>query len=79
MEGHDAVLDYRVTGQVMTITHTEVPAPISGRGVAAALMGEALTAAHTAGWSVIPECSYAASYLRRHPQPEQRPDDTSAT
>jgi predicted GNAT family acetyltransferase len=67
VEGHRAVLDYSLAGSVMTITHTEVPQPIGGRGVAAELMHAALAAATQEGWSVVPACSYAAAYLRRHP------------
>jgi predicted GNAT family acetyltransferase len=67
VEGQFAVLDYRLAGKVMTITHTGVPEPIAGRGVAATLMREAVAAAQAAGWQIVPACSYAAAYLRRHP------------
>ena len=52
----------------MTITHTRIPKPIEGRGIAAELMRAALSAARTHSWSVNPACSYAAAYLRKHPQ-----------
>jgi len=67
VEGHRALLDYSLSESVMTITHTEVPQPIGGRGVAADLMRAALAAANKEGWSVVPACSYAAAYMRRHP------------
>ena len=67
VEGHRALLDYSLSDRVMTITHTEVPQPIGGRGIAAELMRAALAAANQEGWSVIPACSYAAAYMRRHP------------
>jgi uncharacterized protein len=67
-----ALLDYRLADGVMTITHTEVPPAIGGRGVAADLMRAALHAARTAGWKVNPECSYAAAYMRRHPDGGER-------
>src|ERR1700678_4211327 len=68
VEGHRAVLNYTVAGNIMSITHTGVPPPIRGRGVAAELVRAALSAAKTAGWQVDPACSYAADYLRKHPQ-----------
>ena len=68
VEGSRAQLDYTLAGSVMTITHTQVPAAIGGRGVAAELMGAALAAARDAGWSVIPACSYAAAYMTKHSQ-----------
>jgi predicted GNAT family acetyltransferase len=67
VEGHRAVLDYTLTGNVMSITHTGVPDDIGGRGIAAQLMGAAVDTARTAGWTVNPVCSYAADYLRRNP------------
>jgi predicted GNAT family acetyltransferase len=67
VEGHRALLDYSLAERVMTITHTEVPQPIGGRGIAAELMRAALAEANKAGWSVVPACSYAAAYMRRHP------------
>jgi predicted GNAT family acetyltransferase len=72
VDGLAAVLDYTLAGRVMTITHTDVPPAIGGRGIAAELMREALQAAHGAGWTVIPACSYAAAYMRRHPQDAER-------
>jgi predicted GNAT family acetyltransferase len=67
VDGERAVLDYTLTAGVMTITHTGVPRPIEGRGIAAALMRKALETAREHGWRVVPACSYAASYLAKHP------------
>jgi predicted GNAT family acetyltransferase len=67
VDGERAVLDYTLAANVMTITHTEVPAPIEGRGIAAQLTRKALDVARERGWRVVPACSYAASYLARHP------------
>jgi predicted GNAT family acetyltransferase len=72
VEGHAAVLDYTLAGSVMTITHTAVPPAIGGRGIAADLMRAALNAARGAGWTVDPQCSYAAAYMRRHPDGGER-------
>jgi hypothetical protein len=72
VDGHRAVLDYSLSDQVMTITHTGVPPAISSRGIAAELMRAALSAARAAGWTVNPVCSYAAAYMHRHPDPAQR-------
>ena len=67
VDGQRAVLDYTLAANVMTITHTEVPGPIEGRGIAAELTRKALDAAREHGWRVVPACSYAASYLAKHP------------
>jgi predicted GNAT family acetyltransferase len=67
VDGQRAVLDYTLAADVMTITHTEVPGPIEGRGIAAQLTRQALAAARERGWRVVPACSYAAAYIARHP------------
>lgn len=73
VDGHSAELDYTIAGSVMTITHTRVPQPIGGRGVAAELMRAALQVAAERGWSIDPACSYAAAYMRKHAkEPEKR-------
>lgn len=71
VEGHRGELDYTVheggrRGSVMTITHTGVPPAIGGRGVAAELTRFALETARREGWAVVPACSYAAAFIRRH-------------
>jgi uncharacterized protein len=68
VEGSRAELDYTLADGIMTITHTRVPPAIGRRGIAAQLMEAALGAARAAGWSVNPACSYARSYLDKHPQ-----------
>ena len=72
VDGQRAVLEYVLADAVMTITHTRVPAAIGGRGIAAELMRAALNAARAAGWTVNPVCSYAAAYMRRHPDAAER-------
>jgi hypothetical protein len=67
LEGLTAQLDYELDGNTMSITHTHVPRPISGRGVAAELMRNALDLAAANGWTVNPVCSYAIAYMTKHP------------
>ncbi|KLD71469.1 GNAT family N-acetyltransferase [Xanthomonas pisi] len=67
-EGHHAELVYRLEAKRMTITHTLVPDAIAGRGIAAVLVEAALQHARAAGLMVVPACSYAAAYMRRHQQ-----------
>ncbi len=64
------VLDYTLSGDVMTITHTEVPPPLEGRGIASALVKAALDFARERRWKVRPACSYANAWMRRHPDYE---------
>jgi predicted GNAT family acetyltransferase len=66
VEGHRAVVTYRLDDGRMTILHTGVPQAIEGRGIAGALTRAALDAARREGWRVDPQCAYAAAFVRRH-------------
>ncbi len=68
VEGHRCVLEYDLEGTVMTITHTGVPEPVGGRGIAAALMREACETARSRSWRIVPACSYARVFVQRHPE-----------
>ncbi|HMB56524.1 MAG TPA: GNAT family N-acetyltransferase [Arenimonas sp.] len=68
VDGQLCVLEYRLQGQVMTITHTGVPTEVGGRGIAADLATAAFEAARASGWKVLPACSYAAVFVKRHPE-----------
>ena len=68
VDGHLAELDYRIQAGRLTIAHTGVPQAIGGRGVAATLVRAALDYARSEGLRVVPASSYAALYVRRHPE-----------
>ena len=68
IDGRLARCDYRMHEGVMLLVHTEVPAELEGRGIAAALVRAALEHATAAGLRVRPRCSYVSAYLARHPQ-----------
>jgi predicted GNAT family acetyltransferase len=68
VDGLRCVADYRLAGDVMVMTHTEVPDELAGRGIAAALVSAALRHAREHGLKVRPACSYVQAYMRRHPE-----------
>ncbi len=68
VDGHLCVLDYQLKDAVMTITHTGVPTAVGGQGIAATLTQVALDTARQNKWRVVPTCSYAAVYIKRHPE-----------
>ncbi len=68
VDGLACVADYRLVGTVMHIQHTEVPAALQGRGLAAALVQQVLAHARNQGWQVRPVCSYVRAYMQRHPE-----------
>ncbi len=64
----EAVCAYRLDGPWLVLHHTEVPAALQGRGLAAVLVQAALAWAREQGLGVRPTCSYVAAYMRRHPE-----------
>lgn len=70
VDGVTAHLEYRRAGEVMIITHTDVPSEIGGRGIAGALVKAAMDYARGEGLKVDPQCSYSEAWMRRHPQYE---------
>jgi len=64
----EAVCAYRRDGPWLVLHHTEVPAALQGRGLAAVLVQAALAWAREQGLVVRPTCSYVAAYMRRHPE-----------
>lgn len=61
-----AISNYRLDGNVVRFTHTEVPEALRGKGVASRLIGATLDTARERQWMVIPQCSAVASYMRRY-------------
>ncbi len=68
VEGQECVIDYRLSGTTMTITHTGVPASLGGRGIASELARFALEGAKAQGWKVVPACSYVSAWIEKHPE-----------
>ena len=62
------IADYRLQGDNLLITHVETPPELRGGGCAARLMEGALAIARNRKMKVTPLCSYAAAYMRRHPE-----------
>jgi predicted GNAT family acetyltransferase len=67
-EGHTAVAYYKPSPGVITITHTEVPQELSGRGIGSALARGALALARAQGLKVVVKCPFIAAYMAKHPE-----------
>jgi predicted GNAT family acetyltransferase len=66
LNGHTAVAYYRLSPGVITFTHTEVPAEMSGHGIGSQLVRGALEAARAQGLKVVPKCPFVAAYMAKH-------------
>lgn len=56
-------------------THTEVPEPLCGKGIASELVEQSLRDVDRQGLKLIPSCSFVAAYIKRHPDWERLLDD----
>lgn len=61
-------LDYIQDGKNFVITHVGVHPDLRGQGVAGRIVQVSLEYAKEKSLRVIPMCSYAAAYVRRHPE-----------
>ena len=68
IDGYLSKLDYLQDGKNFVITHVGVHPELRGMGVAARIVQVSLEYAKEKSLRVIPMCSYAASYIRRHPE-----------
>jgi hypothetical protein len=66
VDGELCRADYRMSGNVMQIVHSEVPYALEGRGLAAQVVRAALDFARANGLKVVPVCGYVRAYMRRH-------------
>jgi len=77
VDGELAVANYRIDGDTILFTHTEVPPHLQGRGIASRLVRGALEAVRTRGLKVVPLCSFVADYIRRHKEVQDLVDPAS--
>ena len=68
VDGQRCVVDYQLSGKLLTINHTFVPPAVEGRGIAARLTQAVLNYARAEHLKVAPMCSYARAYMRRRPE-----------
>ena len=71
IDGHVAYTAYDLEEpDRIVFTHTVVPDALAGRGVAGAIVKFALDDARARKLTVVPQCPYVASYVKKHPEYE---------
>jgi len=68
LDGDRAVIDYRREPGAVILTHTYVPPRHEGRGFGAAMVRSVLEDIRAKGLCAVPQCSFVAVYIRRHPE-----------
>jgi predicted GNAT family acetyltransferase len=60
--------EYRLHGDVITFTHTEVDPERGGRGLGSRLIEFAVTDARSRELSIIPRCPFVRDWIAEHPE-----------
>jgi uncharacterized protein len=68
IDGYLSKLDYIQDGKNFVITHVGVHPDLRGQGIAGRIVEVSLEYAKENDLRVVPMCSYAAAYIRKHPQ-----------
>ncbi|MGD9845166.1 MAG: GNAT family N-acetyltransferase [Variibacter sp.] len=63
-----AFVTYRLTGETITLTHTEVPTSLREQGIGARLVVAVMHALRPRGLRVVPACGFAAKVIAAHPE-----------
>lgn len=66
--GQTVFADYRRNGDTLLISYVEAPPSLRGSGAAGRLMEGVMEQVRAEGLKVVPVCSYAALWMRRHRQ-----------
>src|SRR6478672_9203068 len=68
VDGLPSIIEYRLKGDDLYLTHTEVPSSQEGKGIAAALVEKVFEEVEGRNQFIVPLCPYIQSYLKRHPE-----------
>ncbi len=68
IDGYIALAEFQLAQNIITFTHTEVPAELGGKGIGSRLVEFALKYARSQGWKVVPLCPFFKSYIAKHPE-----------
>ena len=66
IDGQIVFADYRRQGDVVVVPHVEAPLALRGSGASGQLMEGMLALLRARGETIVPLCSYASDYIRRH-------------
>ena len=66
VEDDVAVAYYRLDGDRITLTHTEVPQHLSGQGIGSRLAKGVFEAIRASGRKAVAHCPFMAAYADRH-------------
>jgi uncharacterized protein len=63
-----AFVEYRMSGNTIIFTHTDVPTIFEGKGIGGKLAKSVIEDAIAHGYRIEPQCPFINSYIQRHPE-----------
>lgn len=67
-DGHTAFISYQESDDTLIYEHTIVPDALGGQGIGSKLVKYALNYAREQNKKIIPQCSFVAHYINKHPE-----------
>ncbi len=67
-EGFTAFITYQLNGDTITLTHTEVPEELGGKGIGSEVVKRTLETIDERSLSLIVLCPFVAAYIKKHPE-----------
>lgn len=67
-DGVTVFMNYRLSGNAISLDHTETPVAARGRGLASRLTQGVLDAVRSRGLKIVPRCPFVRAYLAKHPE-----------
>jgi predicted GNAT family acetyltransferase len=68
IDGTIAFANYQRSGDVVSITHTETPVALRGRGIGSKLVEGIAALARRQGLKIRPLCGFARQVIAQHPE-----------
>lgn len=68
VEGETVFARYRREDGIVSILHVEAPVSLRGSGASGRLMQGIMDLARAKNEKLVPLCSYAAAWMKRHPE-----------
>lgn len=68
VDDHMAFIDYKEKESKITLTHTEVPLGLEGKGVGNSIVEKTLDYLEQNNYVLIPLCPFVFAYIKRNPE-----------
>ena len=69
IDNHIAFIEFIINNEkIIFLTHTEVPQELEGKGVGSAIVAKTLNYCQENNYTVAPQCSFVAEYIKKNPQ-----------